>query len=112
MKSSNLNISKEIIGLSKDLFIYGFGGSIGALVGIFTAPIMTRIFIPAEYGIIGLINTTIGFILMLGGLNVVSGVYRYYYEDKSIEDQTKLLSTGLILFFAILILLGKPIHRG
>jgi O-antigen/teichoic acid export membrane protein len=105
MVSQDLDFARQIKGLSRDILVYGLAGSISACVGIVTAPILTRIFVPAEYGIISLINTTVGFFLMFGGFNLVSGVYRFYYESDSEEERADLVSTCLILFLIISVFL-------
>ena len=100
--------------ISKDSLLYGLGGAIGRFIHIFTAPIMTRIFCPADYGVMDLINTTLGFFLILAGLNIMSGVYRYYFETKTFQEKRALVSTGFIisvfsgLFILLLLFLLKP----
>ena len=94
--SSLLNNIKS---LSKDSMIYGFGGVIAQLVTLITAPIITRILLPAEYGALALVQSTFAFFVMFVGLNLNSGVYFYFFDlGKDQKTKKEILSTGLFFF--------------
>lgn len=80
---------KHLKQLAGDSLIYGLPGIVSKMIGIFLVPIYTRLFLPKDYGIINLINTT--FFLM--GILVVSGldsaVGRWFYESKEQTDHKK-----------------------
>jgi len=113
-----LNTFKQIKSLSKDSLLYGFSGAVGKFVGLFTAPILTRIFTPADYGIISLMQTMVGFLVMIAGFNIVSGVFRYYYEYDDKDKRRQVLSTGLLfiiicaVLFSVLTNLMAPTISG
>jgi O-antigen/teichoic acid export membrane protein len=56
--------------LAGDFLIYGLSGVISKMIGIFLVPVYTRLFLPDDYGIINLINTT----FFLIGILVVCGL--------------------------------------
>lgn len=88
--------------------IYGFGGVIAQLVTLITAPIITRILVPAEYGALALVQSTFAFFVMFAGLNLNSGVYFYFFDlGKDQRTKKEILSTGLFFFlgFGILVAL-------
>jgi O-antigen/teichoic acid export membrane protein len=91
-----MSIIKQIKGLSKDTLYYGLGGAVAKFIAFFTAPILTRIFTPEDYGMMDFIATTFALFMMFAGVNIITGIYRYYYEVKSSEEQNKLVSTGFI----------------
>jgi len=91
-----VSIVTQIKGLSEDTVYYGFGGAFAKFISFFTAPILTRIFTPADYGMLDFVATTFSFFMMLAGINIVSGIYRFFYEVDKGKEQDKLLSTGLI----------------
>lgn len=111
-----MDILKNIKTVSKDTLYYGLGGAVSKFISFFTAPILTRIFTPGDYGMMDLIATTFGFFLMFAGINIVSGIYRYYYEVKTKQEQNILVSTGFwftilmgFLFLGLMFSLKTPI---
>ena len=42
------------------------------------------------------ISTTFAFFLVIAGLNMISGLFRYYYEMKDDSERKDLLMTGLV----------------
>lgn len=91
----------QLKNLSKDALIYGLGNAISRLIGIITAPILTHLFAPADYGAITLVQTCISFLTMFAGLNLVSGVFYYYFKVGDIQEKQLLLSTALIFFVVV-----------
>lgn len=68
--------------LCTDSFIYGIGGILARGVSFFLLPIYTRIFTPAEYGIIEtltILNLFIGVVLLMG---MDSAQSFYFFEQK------------------------------
>lgn len=88
--------------LAKDASIYGLGAAVGRAVGVLMAPILTRIFSPAEYGIIALIQLAVSFAVILAGMNIGSGISFYYFKVDDEPARRLVLSTG----FAALIVLS------
>lgn len=90
-------------GLSREVIIYGIGGMAGQLMAFFIVPVLTRTFSIGEYGTVDLINSTVNFFALLLGLNLVAGMYRYYYEIPAgnTREQGRLISTTLVVFLAI-----------
>lgn len=94
-------IRQHVKQLSKDTVYYGMGGAIARFISFIKAPIFTRIFVPGDYGYIDLLGTTASFFFMLMGFDLMSGIYRHYYEYKEKKDRKLLVSTGLI--FTVLV---------
>jgi O-antigen/teichoic acid export membrane protein len=95
-------ILERLIELAKDSLVYGLTNAAAGFVGLLLLPIYTRVFLPAEYGILALITATTQVLVLIVGLQTESGVARYYYEKKE-EERKTLISTGLLLrlFFSI-----------
>ena len=91
---------EQVKNLFKDSLIYGLGNALGQFIAIFTIPILTRIFVPEEYGVIALLQAAINFLVMIAGFNLISGVYRYYFEYKDLQKKQSILSTSLIFNLA------------
>ncbi|MBN1274285.1 MAG: oligosaccharide flippase family protein [Candidatus Aminicenantes bacterium] len=99
------NIKNQVKQLSKDTVYYGMGGAIASFIAFLKAPIFTRIFIPGDYGYIDLLGTTASLFFMLMGFDLMSGIYRYYYEYKEKKDRKLLVSTGLIFTILVAIII-------
>jgi len=95
--------------LSKDAAFYGGGRALSQLFSFILAPIMTAIFSPAEYGIMSLLQTVFGFMIVIALINVGSGVFFYFYDTDDKSDKKNIISTSFFFhliiasFFATLI---------
>ncbi|RXK03732.1 hypothetical protein CRV02_00635 [Arcobacter sp. CECT 8989] len=102
-------MKKYVKRLSKDSMLYGFGTAIGQLFSFVLAPILTAVFSPTEFGIISLLQTSFGFMIMIALANLSSGVYFYYFDFKKDSQRKVVLTTSIIfhfilaLFFSILL---------
>ena len=85
-------ISQVIKNLSKDSLYYGSGQAVRRFFSIVTAPIMTRIFSPSDYGVISLILTTAAFAGLVIGIGINAGVFRHYYEMNDMNRRVLLFS--------------------
>jgi len=73
---------KHILQLGKDSFIYGFGGILAKSIGFFLLPVYTRIFSPAEYGIIEMLMVLINLIGAILNLGMDSAQTFFFFEQK------------------------------
>ncbi len=79
------------------MFLYGIGGALSQAAGLITLPIMTRVLSSQEYGSIEVITATTGYFSLLIGLNTMSGLYRFFYDGNTTEQDRKgLVSTTMI----------------
>lgn len=92
---------KHLKQLAGDSLIYGISSIVGRMIGIFLIPIYTRLFTPADYGIINLIN--ISFFLI--GLLIVSALdnsfARWFYDTKDPSDQKQ--SFAVYIWYQLII---------
>jgi len=79
--------------LAKDSFIYGLSGIINRMITIFLVPVYTRIFLPGDYGIISLVNTTFFLAGILAICALDSASARWYYDAKDETDRKKIFSS-------------------
>jgi O-antigen/teichoic acid export membrane protein len=94
--SSGFNFRK----LFSDVAVYSTGNLLIKGLSLISAPIFTRIFIPAQYGAWSYINVMVAFmtgILLLGGDNAYT---RYFFQCESEEEKQTLTATWLA-FLAI-----------
>jgi O-antigen/teichoic acid export membrane protein len=111
--TESASVFEKIFQLGKDTIIYGLTNISYGLVGLFLLPIYTRVFSPLEYGIIEVGITLSAVISIICGLQIESGVARYYYE-KTFENRITLVSTGFfsrMLFVLPLLLILLPFNN-
>lgn len=90
----------QLLTLAKDSIVYGFANVSSVFVGLFLMPLYTRVFSISEYGVIELITVATAVLALVAGMQVESGVARYYYEYEE-KERGKLLFTGLLLKSAV-----------
>lgn len=78
------------------------GNGISILFGLISFPILTRMFTKEEYGIVGLISTTLYFLLAFGKAGLSNGVIRYYAEYSENSEKLTIFSSTLALRGVIL----------
>ena len=83
---------------AKDSFLYAVGHWISKLGSLILVPILSRIFLPSDYGIIDLLNFSYAFILMIISLNMDTGVQKYYFFREGEERKILLSSTMAFRF--------------
>lgn len=70
-------------GMVRHLLNYASAGAISALVGLVSFPILTRSLSVAEYGIVGLITSSLALFIAVGKLGVQHSVIRFFSQIKS-----------------------------
>ncbi|MBA7710048.1 hypothetical protein ES703_118976 [subsurface metagenome] len=81
--------------LLKDTAVYGLGKGILIPLGLIALPIFTRVFTPAEYGVIEIVITMtalLGLFLIIG---MDSASTRSYFDSSTHEHKREVISTGL-----------------
>lgn len=101
--------------LIKNASIYSLATLFQRALGFLLLPLYTFFLTPAEYGIVGVINTMVGFLSMLFSLGLNNAILRFYstYRDDDLKLRNivgSLLSLTLLTVFilSVLVLLG---HR-
>ena len=83
----------------KEIFTYGFMGVISKFISIFLIPIYTGVLTQAEMGVLGLLTSIKGFLLLLLGLELHSSFFRFYYLEKYKDKREILFGTILSFYF-------------
>jgi O-antigen/teichoic acid export membrane protein len=79
--------------LGKESFVYGLSGVVAKFIAFFLIPVYTRIFSPADYGVIGIVTTTMAAvsIFVILGLDAAAG--RWFYDSADIQDRKRSIAT-------------------
>jgi len=96
------NIFRLFPKITKDIFIYGIGGSLAQAVGLVTIPIITRLLNATEYGSVDVVNAAMGYFSALIGLNIATGLMRYFFEipESDTVEKQKLVSS--LIWFTLI----------
>lgn len=95
---ANENTSQES-SVARNVVIYGIGGVLSQAAGLITLPLMTRCLTSLEYGSIEVIAALTGYFNLLIGLNMMTGLYRYFYETDEASGERKVMVSTAFLFF-------------
>ena len=87
--------------LAKHSVIYTLPGIAGQFIHVLLVPVYTRIFVPAQYGIMAGVRLAVPLATFLLMFAMESAIIRFYYEGQGDREKKLILSTGLY-FIAIL----------
>ena len=73
--------------LASESLIYGLSGVITRFVGLFLVPVYTRLFAPEDYGVIGLVTTTMSLLATFVVLGLDSATIRWYWDTSDVRDR-------------------------
>jgi len=94
-------IVSRIQGLVKHSVVYTLPGIAGQFIHVLLVPVYTRIFVPAQYGIMAGVNLAVPLATFLLMFAMESAIIRFYYEGQDDREKKLIVSTGLY-FVAIL----------
>ena len=82
--------------LAKLTLIYGSGTVVAQLAAIILLPVYSRVLLPADYGILAVVNVVVSIITPFLSLGLGNGLFRYYYEYESEEERRLLVRSCLV----------------
>jgi O-antigen/teichoic acid export membrane protein len=100
--------------LFKDIATYGFGDLLLRATSLITLPIYTRVFSPADYGVLSYVLTVINLLSAVLSLGCASAYSLYFFEAKSIKEKQVVTSTCLafvVIWTGGIILLCLPFSK-
>lgn len=90
------------MGINKSTFkhsaVYSVAAMLAKAIGFFMLPFYAHILGDSGYGVIGMIDVGLSFLLSLLGRSVVGALARFYHEEEG-EDKNAVISTGVWLTF-------------
>jgi O-antigen/teichoic acid export membrane protein len=90
-------ILSKIKGFSKDTLIYGIGDGLGKMIALIMLPILARVFVPKDYGVIDILTVSYAFLLVGVRFGVPSGMQRYFYLSKGFERKRMFSSSAFFM---------------
>lgn len=86
--------------LFKDIAIYGFGDLLLRATSLITLPIYTRIFNPADYGVLSYVMTIINLLASVLSLGLASAYSLYFFEAET-EKEKQVVTFTSVAFTAL-----------
>lgn len=86
-------VKQKLAGFSRDAVLYGAGDALGRLVGLVMFPLLSRVFVPADYGAIDLLMVSAAFLSQLVALSLPSGLQRFYFRHEEGKDRQTLVTS-------------------
>jgi O-antigen/teichoic acid export membrane protein len=81
-----MSIAKYIKQLGSETVVYGISGTLSRFINFFLVPLYTRVFTPADYGIIGILTSLLGLVATFIVLGLDNASARWFYDT---QDTTK-----------------------
>jgi O-antigen/teichoic acid export membrane protein len=91
--------------LAKDSLYYGISGIVSRMIVVFLVPVYTRIFEPADYGVLNLINTTFFLLGIVSFCALDSAVGRWFYDSSEEEERKKTFASWFWFQFSFTLIL-------
>lgn len=98
-------VREKLKGFGRDVVVYGVGDALGRMIGLIMLPILSRIFGPADYGAIELLNVGYAFTLMFVRLGIDTGVQRYYYRSEG-DERRRMVTSCFVYLIGIDVLVA------
>jgi O-antigen/teichoic acid export membrane protein len=97
-------MSKEVTQLIKHSGIYGLGTILSRSVGFLMIPVYTRYLMPADYGVLELLDLVSFFSGIFAMMGIGSAFFRFYVAADSVEEKKTVASTALVSVVGISLL--------
>jgi O-antigen/teichoic acid export membrane protein len=102
--------------LTTDSAVYGFGQALGRAVQLLLVPVLTRLLVPAEFGVAELVTGYLATVILVLVCGMDAALARFFYEQPDRGARVTMASTSLLFRLlvsagasALLIAFGGPL---
>lgn len=88
-----MTVVKHLRRLGAESAIYGISGILARFIGVFLIPVYTRIFTPADYGVIAMVDVFAGLVGMFVVLGMDNASARWFYASEDVADRRETISS-------------------
>src|SRR5215469_413080 len=92
---------KHLWQLAKESLVYGLADIAARFITVFLVPIYTRIFTPADYGVLSLVTTTMYLVSIFVVLGLDSAAHRWFWDSEDVVDRKSTLASWTWCQFAV-----------
>jgi O-antigen/teichoic acid export membrane protein len=98
--------------LGKDALVYGIGGAVGRSISFLILPVYTRIFSPAEYGMIEMMTVLVSLLTVIIVMGLDSAQSFYFFEQKKSGAAAQKVVVSAILQWRLAFGIGIVVCAG
>jgi O-antigen/teichoic acid export membrane protein len=80
--------------LASDSLVYGLAGVVSRFLSVWLVPIYTRLFSPEDYGVMGLVTSTITMVAIFVVLALDNSAARWYWDTEDETDRKTTITSG------------------
>jgi O-antigen/teichoic acid export membrane protein len=113
-----VSLAQRLRSLAGESVVYGLSGVIARFQSVLFVPIYTRLFAPADYGVMSLINSSIAVVSIFVVLGLDNSAHRWFWESEDPADRRTTIASWVwcqlataTVFGAIVALAAGPIAR-
>ena len=81
--------------LFSDSIIYGISGVLSRFIGIFLTPLYTRVYLPSDYGIMGMLNNGYALVTIILVFALDNSTARWFYDTDNTLERKRTINTWL-----------------
>lgn len=81
--------------LFSDSLIYGISGVLSRFIGIFLTPLYTRVYLPSDYGIMGMLNNGYALVTIILVFALDNSTARWFYDSDDKQERKRTINTWL-----------------
>jgi len=100
------SLASELKALVKHTSVYGAGNLLNKLAGFLLIPFYTHYLTPADYGTLELLDLSVALLGLAVLMWMNSSIVRYYYDYEDRRSRNEVISTALLIAFAVGTLCG------
>jgi O-antigen/teichoic acid export membrane protein len=90
--------------LFNDSIIYGISGVLSRFVGIFLTPLYTRVYLPSDYGIMGMLNNGYALVTIILVFALDNSTARWFYDTDNTLERKRTINTWLWFYLVFSII--------
>lgn len=87
--------------LTGESLVYGLSGVVSRFISFFLVPVYTRVFTPADYGVLGMVSAVSAIIAMFVILGLDSAAIRYYYDTVDTRDRETTVVSWIVFYLTV-----------
>jgi O-antigen/teichoic acid export membrane protein len=99
-------LNSEIKLITKHSSIYGLANFIQRAIALLMLPVYTRFLNTSDYGMLEILYFVVTFVSIIMGLGISEAMGRFYYDSDSANEKNKVISTTIVGFGSISIIVG------
>jgi O-antigen/teichoic acid export membrane protein len=88
-----MGVANSIRQLAGETLIYGISGTLSRFIGIFLLPMYTRVFSPADYGVVGVMTSLLALCGVLIVLGLDNASARWFYDTGDTLQRKRIMSS-------------------